>query len=85
MAVDLAPFGVLVNSVAPGMVDTPMSAEFVAGATDEDLKRLNPSARLGRPEEIADVVAYLATRSPAFLTGSTVFVDGGQTAAAVVP
>jgi NAD(P)-dependent dehydrogenase (short-subunit alcohol dehydrogenase family) len=85
MAVDLAPHGVVVNAIAPGWVDTPMIAEFVAEATDEDLARINPLARLGRPDEIANVLAYLATDAPEFLTGSTLFVDGGQTAIAPVP
>lgn len=85
MAVDLAKFGIAVNSLSPGWVDTPMIAEFVEEATEEDFARINPLARLGRPEEIAGVVTYLAADAPDFLTGSTLFVDGGQTAIAPVP
>lgn len=85
MAVDLAADGISVNAIAPGWVDTPMIAEFVAEATKEDLARVNPLARLGRPEEIANVVTYLASDAPEFLTGATLFVDGGQTAIAPVP
>ena len=73
------------NAVAPGWIHTAMTAEFLAHATDDDLRRLNPLGRLGLPEEIANVVVYLATGAPAFLTGTTLFVDGGQTAAAVMP
>lgn len=85
MAVDLAADGIPVNAVSPGWVDTPMIAEFVAEASDEDLGRINPLRRLGRPEELAGVIAYLATDAPTFLTGSTLFVDGGQTAIAPMP
>lgn len=85
MAVDLAGDGIAVNALSPGWIDTPMIAEFVAEATKEDLARINPLARLGRPEEIAGVITYLATDAPDFLTGSTLFVDGGQTAIAPVP
>lgn len=85
MAVDLSEHGIAVNAVAPGWVDTPMIAEFVAEATPADLARINPLARLGRPEELASVIAFLATDAPMFFTGSTLFVDGGQTAVAPMP
>jgi NAD(P)-dependent dehydrogenase (short-subunit alcohol dehydrogenase family) len=85
MAVDLAEYGITVNAVAPGWVDTPMIAEFVETATPDDLRRINPMARLGRPEEIAGFITYLATDAPEFLSGSTLYVDGGQTAAAPMP
>jgi NAD(P)-dependent dehydrogenase (short-subunit alcohol dehydrogenase family) len=85
LAVDFASHRIAVNAVSPGWVDTPMIAEFVAEATPEDLGRINPLARLGRPEELAGVITYLATEAPEFLTGSTLFVDGGQTAIAPVP
>jgi NAD(P)-dependent dehydrogenase (short-subunit alcohol dehydrogenase family) len=85
LAVDFAADGIAVNAVSPGWVDTPMIAEFVEEATPEDLGRINPLRRLGRPEELAGVVAYLATDAPTFLTGSTLFVDGGQTAIAPMP
>lgn len=85
MAVDLADHGIAVNAVSPGWVATPMIADFVAEATKEDLARINPLARLGKPEELAGFITYLATEAPAFLTGSTLFVDGGQTAIAPMP
>jgi NAD(P)-dependent dehydrogenase (short-subunit alcohol dehydrogenase family) len=84
-AVDLGDQNIAVNAVAPGWVDTPMTAGFLVQATPETLQRLNPLGRLGRPEEIASVVLYLATEAPLFLTGTTLFVDGGQTAVASVP
>jgi 3-oxoacyl-[acyl-carrier protein] reductase len=85
MAVDLATDGIAVNAVAPGWTHTPMVQEFVETATEDDLRRINPMARLGRPEEIAGLIAYLAADAPGFLTGSTLFIDGGQTAVAPLP
>ena len=84
-ALDLAGDGVIVNTVAPGFVDTPMSADFVATATTEQMRVVNPLARFGRPEEIASVATYLVTRAPAFLTGQTVVVDGAQSTSAPIP
>ena len=80
MAVELAPSGVLVNTVAPGWVRTPMSEQFLAGCAAASIAELIPLGRVGEPEEIAEVVGWLATESPPFLTGQTIVVDGGQTA-----
>ena len=85
MAVDLAVHGIAVNSVAPGWIETEMIADYLATTTDDDLRQVNPLARVGQPSEIGNVVAYLATQAPSFLTGTTVFVDGGQTTTAPAP
>jgi meso-butanediol dehydrogenase/(S,S)-butanediol dehydrogenase/diacetyl reductase len=85
MAVDLAEHAISVNAVSPGWVRTPMTEEFLAEATPEMLQRVNPLARAGDPTEIADFIVYLATAAPPFLTGATLFVDGGQTAVAPLP
>ncbi len=85
LAVDLAGCGVTANAVAPGWVLTPMTAAHLAGATAEQLARVNPLGRAGRPDEIADVIRYLVVDAPDFLTGSTITVDGGQTAMAPMP
>jgi NAD(P)-dependent dehydrogenase (short-subunit alcohol dehydrogenase family) len=79
MAVELAPHGVVVNSVAPGWVRTPMSEQFLAGCSPEAIADLIPVGRVGEPAEIAQVTCWLATESPGFLTGQTIVVDGGQT------
>ncbi|MBS1842780.1 MAG: SDR family oxidoreductase [Actinobacteria bacterium] len=79
LALDLAADRICVNAIAPGWIDTPMTAG-VAEPTPADLARINPLHRLGRPEEIANVIAYLVTDAPEFLTGAVLFVDGGQTA-----
>ena len=78
IAVELAPHKILVNNVAPGAVDTPMDASLKA-----DPKEMNqllaeiPLDRMGKPEEIAAMCAFLASNEASYSTGSTFFVDGG--------
>lgn len=85
LAVELADTGVTANAVAPGWVTTPMTEADLAATTPERLRRLNPQARFGRPDEIAEVIRWLVIDAPAFLTGSTIAVDGGQIARASLP
>ncbi len=80
MAVELAPFGVRVNCVAPGFIKTKMSAK----ALDSDPERKNkvlgrtPMGILGEPSDIADAVYYFATSESKFTTGTILPVDGGN-------
>jgi NAD(P)-dependent dehydrogenase (short-subunit alcohol dehydrogenase family) len=85
MAVDLSQFGIRTNAVAPGWVHTPMADEFVRNASPESLQRINILGRVGQPDEIANVIEYLVVDAPDYLTGATIFVDGGQTAMAPLP
>jgi NAD(P)-dependent dehydrogenase (short-subunit alcohol dehydrogenase family) len=81
-ALSLAPYGVRVNAVAPGPVDTPMVAA-VTGAGEAGLQRVLsriPLGRIARPEEIAAIVAFLASDDASYLTGQTLFADGGRLA-----
>ena len=74
--VDLAPAGIRVNSVAPGAIRTGMNKHF----TPEVIERLNariPLGRIGEPEDIGEVVAFLASDAARYLTGSTIVADGG--------
>jgi NAD(P)-dependent dehydrogenase (short-subunit alcohol dehydrogenase family) len=85
MALDHATDGVRVNAVAPGEVNTPMlTAGRSAPPTVEDLQRLAdetiPMGRLAEPEEVARVVAFLASDDASYMTGSIVAVDAGYTA-----
>lgn len=85
LAVELADTGVTANAVAPGWVATPMTAADLAATTPERLRRLNPQARFGHADEIAEVIRWLVIDAPVFITGSAITVDGGQTAQAPLP
>jgi len=81
LALDLASYGIRVNAVAPGPVETEMVAPILADPTvrSEVLANL-PIGRLGQPEDIAGAVVFLASEAAAFVTGTTLYVDGGYTA-----
>jgi len=66
---------ILVNSVAPGFIDTAMTRELPEDVKEKMMSNI-PLARLGQPEEIADVVAFLATRA-SYITGTVIHVNGG--------
>ncbi len=76
LAKELAPRNVRVNAVAPGMIETDMS-QVVRGIAGDQIKKMIPMKRIGRPEEIAGVVAFLASEDSAYLTGQVLRVDGG--------
>lgn len=79
LAIDLAPKGIRVNAVCPGYIDTPLLAGLPP-AVKEQLKALHPMGRLGRAEEVARTVLFLASDDASFVTGSSLLVDGGYTA-----
>jgi 2-keto-3-deoxy-L-fuconate dehydrogenase len=83
LAVDHVADGIRVNAVCPGTVDSPWVRRLVedAGESLDDLRARQPMGRLGLPEEIADAVAYLASDAAGFVTGTTLVIDGGLTAA----
>ncbi len=76
LAKELAPRKVRVNAVAPGMIETDMSA-VVRGIAEDQIKKAIPMKRIGRPEEIAKVVTFLAGDDAGYLTGQVLRVDGG--------
>ncbi len=76
LAKEVAPSGIRVNAVSPGVIDTEMNAHL----SEEDRKELaeeTPLQRIGKPEEIADAVLFLASERAAFITGQVLPVNGG--------
>lgn len=85
MALDHVSDGIRVNCVAPGTVDSPYFDKILAQSDDPDALRSElaarqPMNRMGRPEEIADAILYLASDQSSFVTGSMLTVDGGMSA-----
>jgi 3-oxoacyl-[acyl-carrier protein] reductase len=81
IAVELAPYGITANAVAPGVVDTEMSQRAHTPEVRARWQRIVPMGRYGRPEEIAGCVAFLASDDAGYMTGTTMVVDGGGEAA----
>lgn len=86
LAIDLAPKGILVNAIAPGFVETPMSIVNGASELETEWFKQNyvvghhlPLKRAGQPEEIAGVAFFLAGPDATYLTGQVITVDGGLT------
>jgi NAD(P)-dependent dehydrogenase (short-subunit alcohol dehydrogenase family) len=80
-AVELAPLGVRVNSVAPTFVETPMTAPFLADSDFRaDVERRIPLGRVGHVDDVTGAVVYLASDAAALVTGTSLLVDGGWTA-----
>jgi len=78
LSMELADKGIRVNSVAPGWIDTPMNANL----SPEVMKHvidITPMRRMGKPEEVANAVVFLASDESSYVTGATLFVDGGVT------
>jgi NAD(P)-dependent dehydrogenase (short-subunit alcohol dehydrogenase family) len=80
MSVELAPFGILVNTVAPGWVLTPLTEPYVASLSEDSLGRISPLRRVGQAAEVAAAVSFLCGSGATYITGTTVNVDGGLTA-----
>jgi glucose 1-dehydrogenase len=78
LAVELAPLGITINNVAPGAIETPINTKLLnnpekLGALLQNI----PLRRLGQPQDVAGLVAFLASAEADYITGSTFFVDGG--------
>lgn len=79
LAKELGPFGITVNCVAPGLTYPTDSSRDTQEDVRESIIRLTPLGRLARPEDIAGTVTFLASQEAGFITGQTIYVDGGLT------
>lgn len=76
LAGELGPFGIRVNAIAPGRIETPMVRGVASEINDEQV-RMTPMGRLGASEEVADLALYLTSPEASFITGQTIDVAGG--------
>ena len=74
---ELAPFNIQVNAIAPGFIGTEMVAPLKSMPLYEEIIKRTPAGRFGQPEECAGTAVYLASRASDFVTGATLFIDGG--------
>lgn len=75
LALELAPRGITVNAVAPGIIASPMAAEAFDAET---VKRLVPMKRAGKPEEVAELVGFLASENAAYISGQVISINGAM-------
>jgi acetoacetyl-CoA reductase len=78
MALEVAKYGVTVNTISPGYIGTKMVTAIPQEILDAKILPQIPVSRLGKPEEIAGLVAYLASDEAAFVTGANISINGGQ-------
>jgi len=77
-AIEYGEKGIRINSVGPGFIHTPMISELEGNKeTFQHLKSLHPIGRLGKPEEVAELIIWLCSEKASFVTGSYYPVDGG--------
>ncbi|HTZ02646.1 MAG TPA: SDR family oxidoreductase [Xanthobacteraceae bacterium] len=77
-ALEAAPLGITANAVAPGLTDTPAVRGDLTAAQIEAARQAIPIGRLGRPDDIADIIAFLASPSAGYITGAVIEAHGGR-------
>jgi len=77
LALELGRSGVLVNAVAPGLIDTPLTQKLPENV-QQKLTEAQPTKSMGKPEDVANAVAFLCNENTNFITGQTIYVDGGK-------
>ena len=78
LAKELGPFGVRVNAVSPGVIDTPYHEQFSSPEMMKTYTSQIPLGRIGTPEEVAKVICFLASDAASYLTGETIEINGGM-------
>jgi len=78
LAKELAPFGVRVNAVSPGVIDTPYHEQFSSPEMMKNYVNAIPLGRVGKPGEVAKVIAFLASDAASYLAGETIEINGGM-------
>lgn len=78
MASEVAQNGITVNAVCPGLIDTDMTRQTITTAESDAYASSFPIPRLGRPDEVADLIAFLATDRAAYITGASMDINGGD-------
>ena len=84
MAIELAPFGITANAIAPGPVDTPLTQALHSDISRRHYTETTPLGRYGQPREIAGAVSFLASDDASYVTGHILPVDGGFVAAGIL-
>lgn len=77
LALELAPYNITVNTIAPGWFDTDMTSGTVGEERKKALEKI-PMGRMGRPQEVGYVAAFLASEKASFITGQTIHINGGE-------
>jgi NAD(P)-dependent dehydrogenase (short-subunit alcohol dehydrogenase family) len=77
-AKELGPFGITVNAVCPGLIDTELTREHATAESLAAYARSFPVQRLGTPEEVADLIAFLASDAAGYITGASIDINGGD-------
>jgi glucose 1-dehydrogenase len=78
LAVELGPLGITINNIAPGAIETPINTALLNDPSKlSSLLKQIPVGRLGQPEDVAGLAAFLASDDAAYVTGATFFIDGG--------
>jgi NAD(P)-dependent dehydrogenase (short-subunit alcohol dehydrogenase family) len=77
LALELGRYGVLVNAIAPGLINTPLTQKLPEEVQDKLIKA-QPTKSMGQPEDIANAVAFLSDNKTQFITGQTMYIDGGK-------
>lgn len=77
LALELGKYNVSVNTIAPGLIDTPLTQKIEKNVL-QNLIEAQPTKTMGKPEDVANVVAFLTSEKTQFITGQTIYVDGGK-------